>query len=152
MARRTLLRAALHEKSRLRELVEVGMGAFNKSDVTLIAEDQRFRIGDSVDLDAASKGEYPEANRWDYIVSIPHLKELAGIEPHSAKDSEVSVVIRKKKHAMEYLRGHLQNGYGVTKWFWVTHGPVSFSKMDPARRRLDQNGIQFVGRLLRRFE
>jgi hypothetical protein len=152
MARRRLLKAALHEESRLRDLVEVGMGAFNKTDVKSIAENQRSRIGDSIDLDAASKDEHPEANRWDYIISIPDLKELAGIEPHSAKDSEVSVVIRKKKHATDYLRTHLQNGYRITKWFWVTHGPVSFSKMDPARRRLDQNGIKFVGRLLSRFE
>ena len=96
--------------------------------------------------------EHPGANRWDYIVSIPDSQEFAGIEPHSAKDSEVSVVIRKKQHATEYLRSHLQDGYRITKWFWVTRGTVSFSKMDPARRRLDENGIKFVGHLLRTFD
>ena len=150
MARRThLLKAALREKSRLCDLVQAGMGAFGHVDVKLIAEDQRPRIGDSLDLDAASKEEHPEANRWDYIVSILDLKEFIGVEPHSAKDSEISVVIAKKKHATEYLRNHLQDGYRITRWFWVSHGTVGFSRMDRARRRLDQNGIAFAGRMLR---
>ncbi len=107
MARKTHLKEALTEQSRLRGLVQAGMGAFSKVDLKLFAENQRRRIGDSLDLDSASKGEHPEANRWDYIVSIPDLEELAGIEPHSAKDSEISVVISKKKSSTEYLRDHL---------------------------------------------
>jgi hypothetical protein len=149
MARQTRLKEALNETSRLRQLVRAGMGAFANVDLKLISDDQRSRIGDSLDLDDASKDEHPEANRWDYIVSIPDLKEFAGIEPHSAKDSEISVVVLKKKHATEYLRSHLQDGYRITRWFWVSHGTVSFSKMDRARRRLDQNGIAFEGRMLR---
>ena len=152
MPRRIHLRAALNENSRLRDLVQSGMAAFANVHFKLIAEDQRSRIGDSLDLDAASKLEDPESNRWDYIVSIPDLAEFVGIEPHSAKDSEISVVIAKKKHATQYLRSHLQNGCRITRWFWVSHGTVSFSKMDRARRRLDQNGIAFVGRVLRTFE
>ncbi|MBI2808770.1 MAG: hypothetical protein HYX68_27595 [Planctomycetes bacterium] len=148
MARQTHLKAALNEESRLRDLVMAGMGAFAKVDLRLIAPDQRTRIGDSLDLDAASKDEYPQANRWDYIVSIPDLEEFVGIEPHSAKDSEISVVIAKRKHATQYLRKHLQDGYRVTRWLWVSHGKVSFSKMDKARRSLDQNGIAFEGRIL----
>jgi hypothetical protein len=151
MAQRAYLKAALNEASHLRDLVQTGMAAFAGVDVKLIAEDQRSRIGDSLDLDAAAKDEYPETNRWDYIVSMPDLDEIVGIEPHSAKDSEISVVIAKKKHATEYLRSHLQHGYRVTKWFWVSHGNVSFSRMDRARRRLDQNGIEFAGRMLRKF-
>ena len=152
MARKTRLRKALNQLSPLRALVQDGLGAFEKSHVSLIAEDQRRRIGDSLDLDAASKHEHPEANRWDYIVSIPDKQEFVGIEPHSAKDSEVSVIIRKKQHATNYLRNHLQDGYGITKWFWVTGGAVRFSRMEPARRRLDENGIKFVGRLLHTFD
>ena len=151
MPRKTHLKTALKEYSRLRDIVQVGMAAFANADVRLIAEDQRTRIGDSLDLDAASKDEDPESNRWDYIVSIPDLAEFIGIEPHSAKDSEISVVIAKRKHATEYLRNHLEDGYRIIRWFWVSHGTVSFSKMDRARRRLDQNGIAFAGRMLRNF-
>jgi len=125
------------------------MRAFANAHSNLIAENQRARIGDSLDLDAASKDEHPGENRWDYIISIPDLQEFAGVEPHSAKDCEISVVVLKKKRSTEYLRDHLQDGYRITRWFWVTEGSVSFSKMDRARRRLDQNGIEFVGRMLR---
>jgi len=128
------------------------MGAFTGGHGKLIAEDQRSRIGDSLDLDAASRVEHPQANRWDYIISIPASQTFAGIEPHSAKDDQISVVIQKKEHAVEYLRSHLQHSCRITKWFWVTEGRVSFSKMDRARRRLDQKGIRFVGRVLRSFE
>jgi|SRR5579862_7151784 len=152
MAGATHLAAALDAKSRLRNLVKTAMGAFAAVNVKLIAEDQRTRIGDSLDLDAASRKEDPQSHRWDYIVSIPNLKEFIGIEPHTAKDSEISVVIAKRKHANQYLQKHLQAGYRVTRWFWVSHGTVSFSKMDRARRRLDQNGIAFAGRMLRTLD
>ena len=151
MPKKTNLKQAVKPESPLRELVQSGMGAFAKVDVKLLAEDQRKLIGDSLDLDTAARDEHPQANRWDYIISIPDLHELAGIEPHSAKDSEISVIISKKNHATQYLRNHLKNGYRVRRWFWVSHGSVGFSKMDRARRRLDQNGIAFVGRTLRDF-
>jgi hypothetical protein len=149
MPRRSHLKEALKQESRLRDLVRAGTGAIKRRDLTLIVEAERPRIGDSLDLDAASRDEHPEANRWDYIISIPDLKELAGVEPHTAKDSEISVVVLKKRLAIEYLRTHLQHGHRITRRFWVSHGPVGFSRMDRARRRLDQNGIAFVGRKLR---
>jgi hypothetical protein len=151
MARRTHLKEALNKTSPLRGLVQVGMGAFAARDIKLIAEDQRSRIGDSLDLDAASRGEHPDANRWDYIISIPDSQRFVGIEPHTAKDDQISVVIQKKEHAIHYLRSHFRESHRITRWYWVTHGTVSFSKMDRARRRLDEKGIEFVGRKLRTF-
>jgi len=149
--RRFSLSTALRPGSPLRKHVKNGMSAFARTDLGSVAEDQRSRVGDSLDLDAATRDEFPEANRWDYILSVPALRKIVAIEPHSAKDSEISVVVAKKKHAVAYLRGHLQDGCGVEKWFWVSPGTVGFSRMDRARRRLDQNGIEFVGRLLRTF-
>src|ERR1017187_7627663 len=67
-ARATHLKTALKETSRLRALVQDGMAAFAKVDFKLIAEGQRKRIGDSLDLDAASIDEDPQSNRWDYVV------------------------------------------------------------------------------------
>jgi hypothetical protein len=149
--RRVLLAKALNDRSELRNHLKNGMGAFARRDVRLIAAAKRAQIGDSVDLDAAARDEFPEANRWDYVVSVPAVAQIVGIEPHSAKDAEISVVIAKKMHAIEYLRAHLQDGYRVAKWLWVSHGAVGFSRMERARRLLDQNGIEFVGRVLRTF-
>jgi hypothetical protein len=151
MSKATSLKSALREESTLHAHIRDGIGAFKQRDIKLISEAERSRIKDSLELDAAAKDEYPEANRWDYILSISDLSEIVGIEPHTAKDSEISVVIAKKKHANTYMRHHLQDGHRVARWFWVSHGTVSFSKMDRARRRLDQNGIKFEGRMIRTF-
>ena len=144
-----MLEIALVDGSSLRNYLKTGMGAFARVDVGLIARTERTKIGDSIDLDAASRPEFPEENRWDYMMSLPATSEIVGLEPHTARDSEICVVISKRKHALAYLRSHLRAGHHVAKWFWVSHGPVGFSRMERARRLLDQNGIEFAGRLLR---
>ena len=151
LRRRLLLKRVLVDRSVLRNHLRNGIQAFAKADVRLIAVTARVQIGDSIDLDAAARDEFPEANRWDYVVSVPAMSHIVAIEPHSAKDAEISVVIAKKKHAVNYLRAHLRAGYRVAKWLWVSHGPVGFSRMERARRLLDQNGIEFAGRVLRTF-
>jgi len=149
MARPKLLVSALHTNSTLRDHVVSGSQAIESKDLKLLSEQVRKSIGDSVDLDQASRAEAPEDNRWDYIVSSPENELFAGIEPHTAKDSEISVVIAKRKHAIAYLRNHLVHGVIVSRWFWVTHDKVGFSNMEKARRRLDQQGIRFVGGVLK---
>ncbi len=152
MAKQTpLLRTALRRDSHLQKHVKKGTSAFDRRDLALVAESERSRIGDSLDLDAATQPELPNENRWDYVLSLPDLSEIVGIEPHAAKDSEIGVVIAKKKNAVQYLQGHFCSGHRVKRWFWVSHGRVGFSRMDRARRRLDQNGILFVSRILRTF-
>lgn len=148
-APRVLLRTALLETSGLRPHVMKGLDALKDADVTLIHEPERPRVGDSLDLDTATAAELPDAHRWDYLLSVPGRSRIVALEPHSAKDSEISVVIAKKRSAVAYLRDHLPPKHRVASWFWVTHGKVSFSKMEKARRRLDQAGISFEGRTLR---
>lgn len=149
--RKHLLKTALHDSSTLQKHVKSGAGALAPGHVKLIAEAERSKIGDSLELDTAAKNEFPEANRWDYMMSLPALEQIVGVEPHSARDSEISVVIAKRKHAIQYLQSHLRAGYRVTKWFWVSPGTVGFSRMERARRLLDQNGITFEGRVLRKL-
>lgn len=149
--RKHLLKTALHDSSTLQKHIKSGAGAVAPADIKLIAEAERSKIGDSLDLDAAAKNEFPEANRWDYVMSLPALEQIVAVEPHAARDSEISVVIAKKKHAIQYLQSHLRDGYRVTKWFWVSPGTVGFSRMERARRLLDQNGIAFEGRVLRKL-
>ncbi len=128
-----------------------GLSGVASSDRALIAASLRTRVGDSIDLDEATRVEYPEDNRWDYLLSVPGEGLLVGVEPHSGKDSEISVVIAKKRHARDYLRNHLVDGHRISRWFWVSRGAVGFSRMEPAIRRLDQNGITFAGHCLRSF-
>ena len=143
------LRKALMPNSSLRDHIVAGAGAVRPSDRGLIHPLVRRRIGDGVDLDAATVAEAPQAHRWDYILSIPSTSKLIGLEPHTASDGEVKVVIRKKQNAQVLLRSHFQPGFSVTEWHWVTRGTVGFSRMDRAMRALNQSGIRFAGRSLR---
>ena len=144
-----LLVKALRPASPLCARVEPGLSALPAKDRSLLRSAIRPLVGDSLDLDAASREELPEDNRWDYILSVPDKARLVGVEPHQAKDSEVSVVIAKKNGAKAYLRAHLVDGKHVSRWIWVSHGKVGFSNTERSRRRLDQEGIEFQGREVR---
>jgi hypothetical protein len=146
--RRFLLADALLATSTLRPGVLDGMNAFIPRDKTLIANDQRSRIGDSLDLDEALRPTFPQSNRWDYIFSVSDAEKLLALEPHSAGDSDISVVIAKKRHAAEQLRAHMQPRFRISEWLWVSHGRTSFSKMERATKRMAQEGIRYVGRHL----
>jgi DNA-directed RNA polymerase beta subunit len=67
------------------------------------------------------------------------------VEPHSAKQDEISTVIKKRTAAREQLKAHLHDVSRVTTWLWVASGKVHFANTEKARVRLDQNGIEFVG-------
>jgi hypothetical protein len=143
------LRLSLVAESRLMQDVKDGVGAMLSSDRSLIHTDDRPKVADSLDLDSATEEAFPNDHRWDYILSLPGASKLVGLEPHTAGDHEVRVVIRKKQNAQAFLRDHLRPGRYVREWYWVTAGRVGFSRMDRAKRALDQNGITFGGRFLR---
>jgi hypothetical protein len=142
---------ALVEGSPLRRHLGEGLQALRRKDVALIAAGERLKVGDSLDLDAASHTDLPQAHRWDYLLSVPPARSIVGLEPHPATDSQVKVVIAKKNGARAYLRAHLKPQCHVSRWYWVTRGKVGFSRMEKARRLLDQNGIEFCGRALPRL-
>jgi hypothetical protein len=142
---------ALTEESALREHLAEGLQALGRNDVALIVAGERPKVGDSLNLDAASRDELPQARRWDYLLSVPMARSIVGLEPHSATDCQVKVVIAKKNAARDYLRAHLKPQCHVSRWYWVTRGRVGFSRMEKAQRQLDQHGIEFCGRALRRL-
>ena len=101
-------------------------------------------------MDRALEEQYPSENRWDYLLGYAPGLAVVGLEPHSAKQDEISTVIRKKQAAGQQLATHLKPGERVAEWYWVASGKVYFADTEKARRRLDQHGIRFVGRKLLR--
>src|SRR2546430_560875 len=81
---RFLLGTILLAGSALRGRLVAGVGAMAPGHRKLIAVSEREKIGDSLDLDEASREEFPGANRWDYLLSVPAHSEIIGVEPHSA--------------------------------------------------------------------
>src|SRR5262249_26038202 len=97
------LRLSLLAGSPLVGVVRDGLGAMLSSDRSLIHATERAKVGDSLDLDTATKDLFPSENRWDYVLSLPATERLVGLEPHTAGDHEVRVVIRKKQNAQAFL-------------------------------------------------
>ncbi len=145
---RWTLAVALVDQSTLASFVRPGCEAIESRHRGMIEDSERERIADSLDLDSATRAEFPNENRWDYLVSVADAKVLVAVEPHTARDSEIEVVIRKKSHAVRYLSRHIRQGHRVGRWIWVS-SRSRFSRMEKARRRLDQAGIKFAGRLIR---
>lgn len=140
------MRAALKSTSSLVHQVQDGLGGLANSHRNLIAQDVKTQIGDSLDLDAALQAAYPNDHRWDYLLG--RSGKVLGLEPHSAKEDQVSTVIDKRKAARDHLKAHLKAGAKVHAWFWVASNRVEFANTERTIRRLDQNGIHFVGKQL----
>lgn len=141
--------AALKSRSVLASRVKEGLNGLSRSHRLLLAEPDRTRISDSLDLDSALRQSAPADNRWDYLICIKDRKEIVGVEPHSARESELSVVIAKKRSAEVRLREEFAPGHAVAAWYWVTEGKNHFTKTERVTKVLAQSGIEFRGRLLR---
>ncbi|MCG8556852.1 MAG: hypothetical protein MJD61_16445 [Proteobacteria bacterium] len=140
------MRQALRSESSLQTDVNDGIGAVRKAYRTHLAKDTRAMFGDSLDLDSALQRAHPGQSRWDYLLGHSPSQQVLGLEPHSAKEDQVSTVIRKRRAAKQQLASHLKNGKRVTRWLWVASGKVQLADTERARRRLDENGIEFVGK------
>ena len=148
-----MLKRALNKGSNLRESVRAGLDAVAKADRDLIKEQERQRVGDSLDLDEATRVGKDSEHRWDYILCVPDRHRLVGLEPHSpAKDFEIDVVMKKKRNAQEVLRDHVPSSHAIKLWIWVTRGKVGFLKLEKARWRLQEAGIRFDGRMVKSFD
>jgi hypothetical protein len=104
---------------------------------------------DSLDLDSATKDDHPTDHRWDYLLGHAQTSTVVAVEVHSAETSQVSVVIAKKERSREHLRRHLAEGASVAAWYWVASNGVDLVPFDKMKLRLEQNGIQMVGRSLK---
>jgi hypothetical protein len=140
----TILSGAFKATSPLRGLVRQGIQAL--SDTAVIAHDARGQFSQSIDLDASLAASHPSENRWDYLLGHQPSRLLVGIESHSAKQSEVSVVIAKREAAIRQVRPHMHPHASVAEWYWVSSGRVDFLNHEREVLKLMQNGITFVGR------
>lgn len=92
------------------------------------------------------KPEHAQESRWDYLLGHAPSGEVVAVEPHSARQDEISTIVRKLTAAKRHVRPHLREGVNVARWLWVASGKVQFANTEKAKLNLDQNGIQFVGR------
>jgi hypothetical protein len=142
---KTPLRRMLRERSPLQASVRDGMDAVEKSHRDYFDPSIRPTFADSLELDEALRAGREQENRWDYLLGHSPSGEAIAIEPHSAKQDQVTTVIRKRRAALAQLAEHLRDGARISRWLWVASGKVQFAKTEKAKLMLDQNGIEFVG-------
>jgi hypothetical protein len=142
----TPIRAALQVRSSLHALVKDGLGAIKRTHRSYFDENVRSCFADSIDIDEAFRVGKEQENRWDYLLGVNESRKLVGIEPHSAKEDEISTVIKKVKAARIQLRDHLKERVIIHTWIWVASGKVHFLDIDKESLRLNQSGILFAGR------
>lgn len=145
----TPVRAGLLEDSRIQAMVMDGLGAIEEKDKDCFDKSIRKNFLDSLNLDAALLQEFNRDNRWDYLLGHAASRKIIAVEPHSGKDEEISVVIKKKEQAILQIRDHIRDGVKIDRWLWVSSGTVKFSSMDKAAMQLNQKGIEFVGRVVK---
>jgi hypothetical protein len=145
----TPVRSILLGASTLLAGVRDGLGALERPHKQLVDEKIRPSFDDSLDIDDGVRGGNEQENRWDYLLGHGESSVVVALEPHSAHTSEVSTVIAKKSSARRQLRAHLKPGSTIAAWFWVASGKVDFAPYEKVIRRLDQEGITFVGGMLR---
>jgi hypothetical protein len=126
-------------------LVKDGLGAIESTHRDHLAQAIRPGFSDSLNLDEGVLAANPQSNRWDYLLGHKATGTVIGVEPHSAKMDQISVVIAKREAAKHQLRGHLRAGAKVVMWIWVASGRVDFLPFDRAKRRLDEAGVTFAG-------
>lgn len=144
-AKKTPIRSALRKESTLLPLVVDGLGAVKNAHRDYFDAAIRQAFADSLDLDKAMQLGHEQANRWDYLLGHASSGNVVAVEPHSAKQDEITTVIKKRIAARKQMKDHLRDGARVTKWLWVASGRVHFANTEKARLRLDQHGIEFVG-------
>lgn len=144
--KKTPVRSAMKHESLLLPLVVDGLGAVENSHKDYFDPEIRNMFADSLDLDKAMQPGHEQEHRWDYLLGHTLSGKVVAVEPHSAKQDQVSTVISKQAAARTQMIGHLRDGVKVAKWLWVASGNVHFANTEKTKRILDQNGIEFVGK------
>jgi hypothetical protein len=147
-ARKTPVRGALRQDSILLPNVKDGLGDVKAAHRQLIDGSIRTTFVDSLEIDDNLKPGRDQENRWDYLLGHGPSGSLVALEPHSAKDDQVSTVIRKREAALKQLGPHLRDGARIEKWLWVASGAVYFARTEKVSIRLIQSGIEFVGKMV----
>ena len=143
--KKTPVREGLRGDSSLLSEVKDGLNAMKGKDRALLAQAVRPGFADSLDVDAALKAAYSQDNRWDYLLGHGSSAQIIALEPHSAKQDEISTVIKKRQAARDQLKGHLKASAKIAKWLWVASGKNQFANTEKTVIRLSQEGIEFVG-------
>ncbi len=132
---------------------QIGLGALRAEDKPHIRPEDARKLTGSADLDAALRGQHPNANRWDFAIAYRHVNPSSEwvyfVEIHTANDHEIQVVLNKLRWLCDWLAhdGHLLNQF-KRDFVWVSSGTTAFTLDAPQRKRFAQQGLLYRGKVL----
>lgn len=105
----------------------------------------------SVNIDAALEQVQPNANRWDYAIGYRHNTEIVyWVEVHPASPGDVATVRAKLFWLKTWLADEGQQLHQIeARFVWISTGKTTFTATAPAARKLAEQGVLAVGRVLR---
>ena len=145
-------------KQAVEAIPHLGAAAFRRGIQALTAAD-RARIecansralSGSVNIDVSLQPAFPNDPRWDYAIGYRRGREtLFWVEVHPASQGDVAEVQNK----FTWLKGWLTDDGETLRQFeaqfiWISSGRTTFTQSSPTLRRLAQQGVRAVGRVLR---
>lgn len=141
--------AAAVKKSKYAAHWQNGLGARRQQDKSAkrITSKKGTPISGSIDLDAASRADDPQASRWDYLIGVEDKKSSLAVfaEVHRVDNSELSSVLKKLDWLLEFNRAELEGLPKERVYYWVATKGVYLGKRE--RRHVASQGLTVVPRL-----
>lgn len=148
-AKKCKFQEAVENTNEVRDGFRVGKGAINSADRNKIEADNNNKIQGSLDIDSQVKALYPEAPRWDYVLSYDD--KLYYFEIHPAETSEVDRVIKKLCWLKNWLRTKAEQIDKLPKaehpYIWVQSGRYAILSSANMNRKLSAVGISIASKL-----
>jgi hypothetical protein len=128
-----------------------GLQALEPADRARVRIADTRKISGSVDVDGALEAVFPKAHRWDYAIGYRRQSEIVyWVEVHPASTGDVVTVQAKLTWLRTWLAG---DGHRLreieARFIWISSGKTTFTQGSPTMRKLAQQGLQAVGRVLR---
>lgn len=126
-----------------------GLSAMGTNSQFISAKDTR-KLGGSVDIDDCTHDNYPDDNRWDYVLSYDDHAFF--VEVHPTTGGTVKEMEAKLKWLKSWLKQHAQplDAYpsGCPRFTWVSSGKCGLLKSSPEYRRAAMLGLLPVKKLV----
>lgn len=124
-----------------------GLQALKEGDRQLIDTENTRLLEGSVNIDACTRGAYPEDARWDY--AIGYGGKAYFVEIHPADTSSISEMINKAAWLKKWLKTQAPALKALTPdntFYWVPSGKYNILPQSPQYKRLAQSNVLIKSR------
>jgi len=123
---------------------QAGMQGLGTDSIRIEIDNTRKLCG-SINLDECLKRQYPDTNRWDYILC--YNTKIHFIEVHPATTNEIATMLNKLQWLKNWLKLIGKDLKNITHqsnpYHWIASGNVTILRNSPQARKLSKSGLPF---------